>query len=236
MNLQRYFSTFQGLKTENRLNRIVSGVLLAAVLGEAFVIATRPQIVTIQPWTLAADAQITENAASESYIEAWGLALAELLGNVQPGSVDFIAERLRPLLAPEIYHRVMDGLQQNAEDLRDDRVSMRFEPRTVRFEKSTGLVFVTGTSYVRQGTSLETEQHSQRTYEFGIKIAHYAPLVTHITTYGGGPRTADVITRERHREEKELERERDRKADMKYKRMERATLVDGEGTETKLSQ
>ncbi|MBM6705427.1 hypothetical protein H6A60_13235, partial [Sutterella massiliensis] len=73
-------------------------------------------------------------------------------------------------------------------------------------------------------------------YEFGIKIAHYAPLVTHITTYEGGPRTADVITRERHREEKELERERDRKADMKYKRMERATLVDGEGTETKLGQ
>ena len=30
--------------------------------------------------------------------------------------------------------------------------------------------------------------------------------------------------------------ERDRKADMKYKRMERATLVDGEGTETKLGQ
>lgn len=233
MNLQRYFSTFQGLKTENRLNRIVTGVLVAAVIGEAFVIATRPQIVTIQPWTLASDAQITASSASQSYIEAWGLALAELIGNVQPGSVNFIADRLRPLLDPAIYHQVMDGLQQNAEELRDDRVSMRFEPRTVRFEKSTGLVFVTGTSYVRQGTSLETEQHSQRTYEFGIRIAHYAPLVTHITTYEGGPRTADVLAREKSREEKEAQRERDRKADMKYKRMERANLVDhDEATET----
>lgn len=234
MNLQRYFSTFQGLKTENRLNRIVTGVLVAAVIGEAFVIATRPQIVTIQPWTLASDAQITASSASQSYIEAWGLALAELIGNVQPGSVNFIADRLRPLLDPAIYHQVMDGLQQNAEELRDDRVSMRFEPRTVRFEKSTGLVFVTGTSYVRHGTSLETEQHSQRTYEFGIRIAHYAPLVTHITTYEGGPRTADVLAREKNREEKEAQRERDRKADMKYKRMERANLVDHDEAAEKL--
>lgn len=229
MNLQRYFSTFQGLKTENRLNRVVTGLLVVAVIGEAFVIATRPQIVTIQPWTLASDAQITKSDASQSYIEAWGLALAELLGNVQPGSVDFIADRLRPLLDPAIYHRVMDGLQQNAEDLRDDRVSMRFEPRTVRFEKSTGRVFVTGMSYVRQGTSLETEQHSQRTYEFGIKIAHYAPLVTHITTYEGDPRTADVIEREQHKEQKALERERDRKAEAQRTRTERAELVDGAG-------
>ena len=93
MNLQRYFSTFQGLKTENRLNRAVTALLVVAVAGEAFYIANRPQIVTIQPWTLASDAQITKSDASQSYIEAWGLALAELLGNVQPGSVDFIADR-----------------------------------------------------------------------------------------------------------------------------------------------
>lgn len=228
MNLQRYFSTFQGLKTENRLNRVVTALLVVAVAGEAFYIANRPQIVTIQPWTLASDAQITKSDASQSYIEAWGLALAELLGNVQPGSVDFIADRLRPLLDPAIYHQVMDGLQQNAEDLRDDRVSMRFEPRSVRFEKSTGLVFVTGMSYVRQGTSLENEQHSHRTYEFGIRIAHYAPLVTHISTYEGGPRTADVLTREKNKRLKAEERERDREADRKHTRMERANLVDHE--------
>lgn len=236
MNLQRYFSTFQGLKTENRLSRIVNAVLTAAVIGEAVVIASRPQIVTIQPWTLSADAQITESSASESYIEAWGLALAELLGNVQPGSVGFIADRLRPLLAPEIYHQVMDGLHQNAEELRDDRVAMRFEPRTVRFEKSTGRVFVSGMSYVRQGTSLEGEQHSQRTYEFGIRIAHYAPLVTYISTYEGRPKTADVLVREQNKEQQAAERERDRQAEQKFTRMERANLVDHEKASETLAE
>lgn len=235
MNLQRYFSTFQGLKTENRLNRIVTAILALGVVAEAYVIATRPQIVTIQPWTLASDAQITKTSASQSYIEAWGLALAELLGNVQPGSVAFIADRLRPLLAPEIYHQVLEALHQNAEELRDDRVSMRFEPRSIRFEKSTGKVFVTGMSYVRQGTSLENEQHAQRTYEFAIKIAHYAPLVTHITTYEGMPRTVDVVNRTEAKERRAEERQREREAEMKYTRMKRADLVDGESTETEIS-
>lgn len=235
MNLQRYFSTFQGLKTENRMNRIVTAILALGVVAEAYVIATRPQIVTIQPWTLAADAQITKSSASQSYIEAWGLALAELLGNVQPGSVEFIADRLRPLLAPEIYHQVLDALHQNAEELRDDRVSMRFEPRAIRFEKSTGKVFVTGMSYVRQGTSLENEKHALRTYEFGIKIAHYAPLVTHITTYEGSPRTVDVVNRTEAKEQRAAERQRERENEMKFTRMKQADLVDGESTQTQLA-
>lgn len=137
--------------------------LLGLCLGETAMLAVRPTVVTIKPWTLSQDAQITERSASQSYIEAWGLALAELLGNVTPSTADFIATRLGPLLDPSIYHEVIDAVQANAEELRNDRVSMRFALRRVTFEKSTGKVFVTGTSYVRQGMSLESEKATQRT-------------------------------------------------------------------------
>lgn len=232
MNFQKYLSTFQGLKTENRFNRIVTIALIAAVVLEGAFLAQRPQIVTIQPWTLAQDAQITKSDASENYIEAWGLALSEMLGNVQPGNVDFIAERLGPLLDPAIYHRVLEELQRNAEDLRQDRVTLRFEPRTVNFERSTGLVFVSGYSYVRQGTGLDPEVRSKRTFEFGIKIAHYAPVITHIDTYEGDPRTVDRIRRDEKHEEMVQKRRKDYEERTSGRVEKRANLMSEDSDKT----
>ena len=223
MNFKKYLETFQGLKAENRWNRVVILGLLGLCLGETAMLAVRPTVVTIKPWTLSQDAQITERSASQSYIEAWGLALAELLGNVTPSTADFIATRLGPLLDPSIYHEVIDAVQANAEELRNDRVSMRFEPRRVTFEKSTGKVFVTGTSYVRQGMSLESEKAMQRTYEFVIRISNYAPVITYIDTYQGRAKTVDV---ERREEQKNLKnKERDKKASDK-RREERMPVAE----------
>ena len=203
MELKRYLSTFHGLKTEAYFSRLVTTVLLCLVLFLVAVLATRPTIVTIQPWTLAEDAQVTRDDASRSYIEAWGFALSELIGNVTPGNVTFIGDRLKPLLDPKIYHQVLEGLEANAQQLLDDRISMRFEPRRVVYEKSTGKVYVTGYSFVRQGLSFETEKREDRTYEFQIRIANYAPLIMSIDTYLGMPHTRDVI------EKRELQESRD---------------------------
>ena len=70
---------------------------------------------------------------------------------------------------------------------------MRFEPRRVVYEKSTGKVYVYGYSFVRQGTSFETERREGRTYEFTLRIANYAPLLMAIDTYEGTPQTRDVV-------------------------------------------
>ena len=151
------------------------------------------------------------------------MARSELLGNVTPANVDFIADRLGPLLDPKIYHQVIDAVHANAEELRNDRVTMRFEPRRVNFERSTGKVYVTGRSYVRQGTSLESEKSSERTYEFTIRIANYAPVITHIDTYKGTAQTADVEQGEKARERSEKERQ---KKNFEKHRNERAPVAD----------
>ena len=91
MQISKYLSTFHGLKMEGYFNRMVTTLLLLLVLFLVAVLATRPTIVTIQPWTLAEDAQVTRDDASRSYLEAWGFALAELVGNVTPGNVAFVS-------------------------------------------------------------------------------------------------------------------------------------------------
>lgn len=80
---------------------------------------------------------MTRDDASRSYIEAWGFALSELIGNVTPGNVQFISDRLKPLLDPKIYHKVLEGLEANAQQLKDECITMRFEPRRVIYEKKS---------------------------------------------------------------------------------------------------
>ena len=167
--------------------------------------------VTVVPWTLEGEAEVTKNSATENYKEAWGMAIALLLGNVQPATVEFIADRIKPLLAPEIYHETIDALYSNAQILREERVTLRFEPKRVIYEKTTGRVFVNGFSYSRLGTSMEEEKRHERTFEIGIEISRYTPVITYIDTYTGKARTEDVLETERKKQERKENRLRRQK-------------------------
>lgn len=210
MELKKYLQSFQGLQIEARFSRAVIFGLLIIVYFYVFTIANRPQIVTIKPWTLTVDAQVTRNAASRSYLKSWGFALAQVLGNVTPANVDFIYDRLAPLLDPKIYHRVMDSLDANARTLKEQRIAIRFEPRRVTYEKSTGKVFVTGYSFMREGSSLSNEKRQERTYEFLSKIDNYAPVILSLDTYQGTAGTRDVLETQDQKERSELARVRER--------------------------
>lgn len=208
MKFGDYKKSFSSLQLENSFHRllalglvIIIGILLVALIN-------KKTIVTIQPWTLARDAQVTETEASQSYYEAWGLALAELVGNVQPGSVEFVGNQLKPLLSPKIYHETIDALQAGADRMRDDRVSMRFEPIRVIYEKSTGITFVYGQSFTRTGTGVDKEAKTMRTYEFKLRIANYVPQIDFINTYEGVPHTRDEMDRIERREVRDKMRDR----------------------------
>ncbi len=210
MELKKSLQSFQGFQIEARFSRAVIFGLLIIVYFYVFTIANRPQIVTIKPWTLTVDAQVTRNAASRSYLKRWGFALAQVLGNVTPANVDFIYDRLAPLLDPKIYHRVMDSLDANARTLKEQRIAIRFEPRRVTYEKSTGKVFVTGYSFMREGSSLSNEKRQERTYEFLSKIDNYAPVILCLDTYQGTAGTRDVLETQDQKERSELARVRER--------------------------
>jgi conjugal transfer pilus assembly protein TraE len=199
MRLQRYLKTWEGTQSENKWGRLFQASLLVIVFLLALQLFSKEYIVTIQPFTLTEEAWITKNNASQSYKEAWGFAFAQILGNITPGSVDFVKERIRPLLSPNIYQEVIDAIEMQARQIKNDRVTMRFEPRFVEYEPKSEKVFVYGYSYMKGPSS--DEQRSERTYEFIIEIAHYAPVFAFIDTYSGKPRTEKVLKQLKHREE-----------------------------------
>lgn len=205
MNLKDFLKTWEGTQAENKWNRMFVGGLLVAVLALSFKLFTKETIVTIQPATLNDDAWVTKNNASQTYKEAWGVFLAQLTGNVTPGTVSFLKDRLGPLLSPAIYGDVIEALEVQAKQIQNDRVSMRFEPRFVEYEEKSGKVFVTGHSFVKGASGEETR--AERTYEYIIAISNYLPVVEFIDTYAGRPRTEKVLEQMRRKEESRRHRE-----------------------------
>lgn len=208
MQLGTFTKSIEDLRSKLQASHLLILVMVACNIVLAIGLIFRDTAVAVVPWTLDGRAEVTKDDASENYKEAWGMAIALLLGNVQPATVEFIADRVKPLLSPEIYHEAIDALYSNAQILREERVTLRFEPRRVIYEKTTGHVFVSGYSYSRLGTSMDEEKRHERTFEIGIEIAQYAPVITYIDTYTGKARTEDVLENERKKKERESNRER----------------------------
>lgn len=208
MNLKKYLKTWEGTQTENKWGRVFHGGLIAIVFILVLKVFTKETIVTMQPFTLTEEAWVTKANASQSYKEAWGFAFAQLLGNVTPGTVDFVKERLTPMLAPAIYQEVIDAIEIQALQIKNDRVTMRFEPRFVEYEIKSDKVFVYGYSFVKGASS--PEDRNERTYEFVVKISNYAPVLDYIETYNGKPRTKIVLEQLQRKEETRRKHEEQR--------------------------
>lgn len=208
MELKQFTKSIEEMRSKIQSAHLLVLVMVACNIVLALGLLFRDTVVTVVPWTLSGEAEVTKDDASQNYKESWGMTIALLLGNVQPATVDFIADRIKPLLSPEIYHEAVDALYSNAQILREERVTLRFEPRRVTYEKTSGRVFVSGYSYSRLGTSMDEEKRHERTFEIGLEIAEYAPVITYIDTYTGKARTEDVIANERKKKARESYRER----------------------------
>lgn len=190
MRLDDLMHSWQGTQRENRWQRLLLLGLLAANVILAVAVFTRQTVVSIQPPTLVEQAEVSRSRASQPYLESWALFLAELMGNVTPGNVPFIRDALGPLLSPDVYQQVIDALEIQARQIREDRVTLKFQPRQVDYEAASGHVFVTGYSYIAGPAG--DEQRQTRTYEFALQIRHYRPLLTWMETYEGAARTQKV--------------------------------------------
>lgn len=205
MRLTDFLGTWEGLQQENRWWRGLVFTLLLLLILMAIKLLRKETVVALQPVTLTQEAWVTQSQASQSYKEAWGLFLAQLTGNVTPGTVGFIEARLKPLLAPAIYHDVIRTLRHQVEQIQHDQVTLRFEARTVEYEAATDTVFVYGYAF-EKGASSEPHRR-ERCYEYRIHIAHYAPLIQFIDTYEGKPRTQKVREQLKQRAQKQSEEE-----------------------------
>lgn len=202
MNVQRFLQSWEGITAENRWLRLICLGLMILSIMMGYMLSQRPIVSNLIPYTLTQDAWVTSNKGSQSYKESWALFLSQLLGNVSPDNVDFISERIVPMLDPRIKNQYVELLEQQALQIKEDRVSIRFDTKYVEFEPTTNKVFVFGNAF-ESGASND-EKRKPRTYEFIINVQNYVPLVSSIESYTGNPRTQTLIEKINAKNEKDM--------------------------------
>lgn len=197
-----FTSTFDGMRNENKFMRI-------ALLGVTILLfvqhcnsTQREEIITVVPPTMVESGWLSRSSSSSEYTDSWAMYLAMMLGNVNPANGTVVKETVGALLAPDIYQEVMSAMDNQIHQIRQDRVSLRFEPdKILRDADNPDRIYVTGRS-VSEGVSGDKVRTS-RTYEIDITIKNYKPQVHWLSTYAGAPRTAEVIAREKAIQERQ---------------------------------
>lgn len=209
MNWKDFSQSWKGTRVENRFQRIVNATFAVGLLLVGAKAWSNDVVVTLVPPTLNEEVRIARRAADEGYAKSWGMYLATLMGNITPGNVGLVRDVLGPLLAPSVFQPTMEAVAIEVEEIKRDRVSKRFEPRTVQYETSTQKVFINGTSYSKGAVG--EEKTNQKTFEFKFTISDYRPVIWHVETYAGEPRTAKELDRIKRMEERQKHLEERRK-------------------------
>ncbi|WP_448205439.1 TraE/TraK family type IV conjugative transfer system protein [Azospirillum sp. sgz302134] len=200
MIYSKFLQTWRGTRSENRFHRMAHGGLAVGVVLLGVRSFFAEPVVIIVPPTLNEKVEVTRNRASEGYQRAWALFYAELLGNVTPDTAGFVREALAPLLDPQIYGSAMEAMALQIEEIKRNRVTQRFEPRTILYEPSTDKVFVRGVAFTKG--LVGEEARSDRTYEVRVSLRDWRPVFTHMATYSGEPKTSKELERQQHLEDR----------------------------------
>jgi conjugal transfer pilus assembly protein TraE len=197
MHIAEYLRSYNGMKRETLFYRLSVACLSVTVLALVGAFIVRDRVVVIAPYTLSSEAWVRSDDGSRSYKEAWALFFAQELGNVTPGNIDFVRERIGQLISPSIYKEFMEAMSQQALSIKEDRVVLRFEPGSVEYEKGTDKIFVSGRFFTKAFNEKETTE--LRTYEFRIRLSNYAPELVWMDTYSDPPHTQKYLRTRRGR-------------------------------------
>ena len=177
MTIQDYLLRLKQWRQQLCMDRLI---VLVLVLINALLLVhclnRKPAVELILPF-MEAHTGIQSNDASQAYFEWWGLSLAELLGNLNQQNLSFVESRLQSLLSPNLYQQVHETLNQQFHQLREDNVSLSFEPLQLEFDQTTREIRVTGNSTLSSGHQRLT---GQKTFSFVFNLIRYRPVLAAI--------------------------------------------------------
>ncbi|KAA1053857.1 TraE/TraK family type IV conjugative transfer system protein [Azospirillum argentinense] len=200
MHLKEFLASWHGAKAENKFQRTANLGLLGVTLLLAINAIVKDKTVVIAPPELSKAVEISRSAANQDYLEAWSWSTSMLLGNVTPANADFVRKGLEPLLSPDIFHGVMKSVENTIADIKHNRITARFDPRKIIYERETAKYFVTGYRVV-SGPAAD-EKREEATYEYTWTVRDFRPQLTSVTNYQGPAQTKEETDRRRQIQER----------------------------------
>lgn len=200
MHLKDFLASWQGARAENRFQRAANLGLLGVALLLAINAIAKDKTVVIAPPELAKAVEVSRSSANQDYLEAWSWSTSMLLGNITPANADFVRKGLEPLLAPDIFHGVMKSVESTIDEIKHNRITARFDPRKIVYERETSKYFVTGYRVVT-GPSAD-EKREEATYEYTWTVRNFRPQITSVTNYAGAAQTSEERERRQQIQER----------------------------------
>ena len=208
MDYAGFWHSYNGLKQTRFILEIMLLPTVVANVVLAITLFSHRDAVRLVPPHLNDEVKIISGKSTESYTRAWGLFLAELIGNISPRNIEFVQKSLEPMISPGVYRQITDILNVQSQQIMVDHISITFEPKSVTYEKETNLVFVTGQSQIKGPTG--TPRIFLRTYEFEITMDGFRPMLKWIEMYEGNPRDKKERERLKERNKKESKKDAER--------------------------
>jgi len=179
------------LLVENGYVKLILILQAISILVLIIVLSNQSTVVTVAPPNFTKEIAVDKESGSNSYYEAWGLAISELMGNVNQGNVKFVKKSLSEYMSGNVYQEVALELEEQVAAIVDEGIRTSFIPMQVLTEKDSGKVFVTGNHTVSM-MGIPDKKHI-RTYEFQMNVVNYRPVVVAFNVYEMQARTKDVI-------------------------------------------
>jgi type IV conjugative transfer system protein TraE len=168
--------------------KILLSIIMILGIGNAMLVIGLVQKETqthLVPDGLGADAWVSNSNASKDYKEAFGLMVAKLAGNVNPGNVDFISERLSRFASPELFNDFKISLYKEAEIIKIHRSEQSFVVKSVSYDKTDGMTYVTGLKTTE--TPDGAKDSKVITYKLDIQIFKGMPVLNGFWVNDGNP-------------------------------------------------
>lgn len=184
MRAEKYKKSYLDYAREAMNSRLIIAALIAVcgLLAWTNMQAEQPAVV-LQPWTLTETARVAQDNAEPVYYEAWGLALATLVGNINADSIDTVVSSIVPILHPDIRREYQASMRGEAEEMGNNNIDISFVPQVTEFQRRSdgATVFVKGTQ--TQQTRISDPISRPYVYEFYMQIQDFRIVIRDIKSY-----------------------------------------------------
>lgn len=178
----------QSLASKDRMISSLSltvAALAIALLASVISLVTRHDRIVIVPPGLKEVAKIDWGSADAEYLKSFGMFYTTLMGSITPKNVEFLADRLSSMTAPEIYPQIRSKLLALSKDpsFMSSAASSSFITSQIIYDPETKLVFIVGDNQIFNGFG--ALKHNNMVYEIDVRMIEGRPVVYGITNYEG---------------------------------------------------
>lgn len=193
MLFKKYKVSLNEALHNNATKNIIIAVLLLTNFLAVWGWFSSTETIVLVPPTLDERVVVSADEASEGYKTAWALYVAQLLGNITPDNSQFVGDQVGEIFSPAAYRTMRDALLDQVQAINEDRITVRFEPQEVIYERESEKIFVYG-AFFASGPTGEPDRLG-RTFEMRVQMRFGRPWVTHFTAYEEPPRTIEELER-----------------------------------------